>query len=225
MWRDDASPYSLVTLSDEQIELSERVRDELPARCFQHANAGYVADHRDAHIVAESIALAAKMLMTSNLRTINHRELNAWAMANGARLGFRAKPVVHEADGVLVEKAQTWEGTDRLLQAGLMACWPADDRTAADEIVKQTIARISSMSRRRGGRLPKTGELLSNGLQNHERAVKLVETIRRSLPSRTITTDREHPTFPRDPATAPSPATGAAAAVASRMQDDDIPPR
>ena len=207
MWRDDRSPYGIVLLTDEQLDLSDRVRHALPAQCFQNANGAHVPDHRDAHIVAESMAIGAKMLLTSNLRTINHDEINRWAIANGNRFGFKPEPVVHEADGILVERAQTPKGRERLLQAGLIACWPANDETPADEIIKGAIDRIEGASRG-GGRLPQTGDMLIHELHNQQQARKLIEKIRRGLPHATITTDREHPTFPKDPATAPSPTTG-----------------
>ena len=214
MWRDETSPYKIVTLSDEQLALAERIRHMLPHKCFDNSRGLYAGDHRDAQIVCESLALNAKVLMTSNLRSINHNALNAWVVEEGARNGFRPEPVVYEADGVLVEKARKPEGHERLLKAALISQWPADDRTAADTVVEQTRQRIDQLVQG-GAALKNAGQLIIDGLGELKRARSLVEEIRGKMPLRTITSDREHPSFPQDPAKGPTPARGAAAAAAA----------
>ena len=219
VWRDDKSPYGIIQLTEEQRELTNQLRKSLPVTGFRNAKAGYVADHRDARIVAESMAVGAKVLLTSNLRSIEHDAVNAWAVANGPRFGLRAEAVVHEADGVLTAQAQGRDGRDRLVQAGLMACWPLDDRTAADAIIDAATSRIRKASQQ-SGRLPETGAVLVDALQDKDRARELVERVRQGLPSAAITTDREHPSFPEAPAAAPTPALGTAASRAGRVDDD-----
>ena len=100
MWRDETSPYKMVTLNDEQLALKEQIRHMLPHKCFDNSRGLYAGDHRDAEIVCESLALKAKVLMTSNLRTINHEALNAWVVEEGRSVGHRrraARPAVHLA--------------------------------------------------------------------------------------------------------------------------------
>lgn len=77
VWRDDKSPYGIIQLTEEQRELTNQLRKSLPVTGFRNAKAGYVADHRDARIVAESMAVGAKVLLTSNLRSIEHDAVNA----------------------------------------------------------------------------------------------------------------------------------------------------
>lgn len=73
-----------------------------------------------------------------------------------------------------------------------MACWPLDDRTAADAIIDAATSRIRTASQQ-SGRLPETGAVLVDALQDKDRARELVERVRQGLPSAAITTDREHP--------------------------------
>lgn len=207
MWRDETSPYKIVRLSEEELALAERIKHMLPHRCFDNSRGQYAGDHRDAQIVCESLALEAKVLMTSNLRSINHDALNTWVVEEGARNGFRPEAVVYEADGVLMEKAHEQEGYERVLKAALISQWPIDDRTASETIVEQTRQRIDRLVQG-GAALTNTGQLIVGGLGERERAVRLVEEIRGRMPLRTITTDREHPSFPKDPAEGPTPAQG-----------------
>ena len=57
-----------------------------------------LADNRATQIVGETLALGGKMLLTSNMRTIDHIRLNEWAVDNGSRFGFKPEPVVFQAD-------------------------------------------------------------------------------------------------------------------------------
>ena len=71
MWRSEESPYRIVGLSPEQEELAERIRTAIDPRCFPTTDPEDIPDLADAAIVTESIVLGAKMLLTSNLRSID----------------------------------------------------------------------------------------------------------------------------------------------------------
>ena len=125
MWRDPASPYEKLELTAEQRELHTTLLINLPRECFPTANPLLLADNRDTQIVGETLALGGKMLLTSNMRTIDHIRLNDWAVDNGARFGFKPEPVVFQADDQLVRWTHSTAAGERWIQAGMLASWPA----------------------------------------------------------------------------------------------------
>ena len=215
MWRAPESPYQIVSLDEEQEELTDRLLQAIDRRCFPTTEPGDIEQHPDARIVCESVALGAKMLLTSNMRSIDRVEVNRWAVDNGARYGFKPEPVLYQADATFVGWTEDRAGLERWIQAGLLACWPEDDRAPARAVIERTLAGIAAMTHGSGGKLPEAGARLINGLEQHPDPVELVERTRRLFPSATIRTDRGHPTYPHAgrPAEAPKKVEAAAAAA------------
>ena len=194
MWRRADTPYRLVHLNKDQQRLAEELENQIPYDCFVNTKPGYVRGHRDTKIVCETLAVGGTILLTSNVRSIKHHKVNAWAIANGDKLGVQAKPVVQDTDTMMQRSIRRRHKLEAWLQSGLMACWPADDNAPSQQIVDGTIQALEYMTE---GRLPGAGEQLIDGLKTHQNAHQLVETVRAQLPSSTITTDREHPSYPR----------------------------
>ena len=195
MWRDPASPYEKLELTPEQRELHTMLLSNLPRECFPTANPLLLADNRDTQIVGETLALGGKMLLTSNMRTIDHIRLNEWAVDNGSRFGFKPEPVVFQADDQLVRWTRSPAARERWIQAGMIASWPVRDEASAVQVIRATVQHIGTLVRT-GGPLPNASARLLNELENHPNPVDLVERTRRRFPSPTITTDRSHPSYP-----------------------------
>ena len=215
VWRNTSSPYGIVQLTTEQQALASRLINKIDARCFPTTDPDDIGDHTDARIVCESMALGAKMLLTSNMRTIDHIEVNRWATENGSRLGFKAQPVLYQADATLTHWTSKPAEMEQWIQAAFLACWPHDDAASAKEVIQGTLKGISAMARGSGGKLTMTSERLINGLENHPDPISLVERTRERLPSQTIQTDRIHPSYtlhsrsqPATPPRPPDPASG-----------------
>ena len=199
MWRDDRTPYNLLALTEDEQSLADDLEDAIQHWCFENTRAGYVRGHRDTKIICETLAVGGTILLTSNVRSIKHREVNDWAIANGDRLGFRARPVVHEADAMMLRSTRKRQKLEKWLQAGLMACWPTDESTPSERIVADAITELTYMTE---GRLPGAGSRLVDGLRTHRSPAQLVEDVKRQLPSSTISTDRTHPSSPQRPSAA-----------------------
>ena len=165
VWRDEKAPYQLIPLNEEQLETAERVQLAIPHECFQLSRGLYAGDHRDAQVVCDALALNASVLVTSNIRTIDHARLNAWVEASGKELGVRAEAVVYETDGVLQRRARTPRGQKLLLKAALISQWPADDRTSTDAIINRTRERIHRLTEA-GAALTRTGQLIVKELDD-----------------------------------------------------------
>ena len=56
-------------------------------------------------------------------------------------MGFPAQNVVFQADQVMWAWAESPEGHERLMKAGLLACWPANDDASPKEVVQMTSRR------------------------------------------------------------------------------------
>ena len=205
MWRGNSSPYRIIKLTAEQETLTSGLIEEIDPRCFPTTDSDDIGDHPDARIICESLALGAKMLLTSNMRTIDHVEVNNWATENGGRLGFKAEPVLYQADATLTEWTSTPAELERWIQAGFLTCWPHDDNASAKNVIEHTLKGISTMVRGTGGKLRMAGERLINGLENHPDPINLVERTRARLPSPTIQTDRRHPAYPPHSDSRPKP--------------------
>ena len=195
MWRDPESPYEKLELTAEQRELHTLLLANLPRECFPTANPLLLADNRDTQIVGETLALGGKMLLTSNMRTIDHIRLNDWAVDNGDRFGFKPEPVVFQADDQLVRWTRSLAAGERWIQAGMLASWPARDEASAEQVIRATVENIGTLVRT-GGPLPNASARLLNELENHPNPLDLVKRTRHRFPSPTITTDRAHPSYP-----------------------------
>ena len=164
MWRSPESPYRIVPLTRKQEELTERLLEKIDRRCFPTTDPVDIDRSNDARIVCEAVATGAKMLLTSNMRTIDRSEVNRWAIENGGTLGFKPEAVLFQADATFVEWTSQPAELERWIQAGLIACWPADDDTPAMTIIDRTREGIGAMSRGSGGKLQEAGRAAAQRL-------------------------------------------------------------
>ncbi len=199
MWRDPESPYRLVTLSNEESLLAEEIAAAFDRSCFVAPIGASIAQHHDAQIVAEALATNAKLLLTSNIRSIKQTPVNDWAERWGDKLGFVPQRVLSDADATLLAWTEDPKREDRLLQAALMACWPDNDDATAGQIIHTTALVLNRMGGEGGGRLPGTATKLAARLTGHPDREDLVSRTRMNLPSLTIETDRDHPSHPQRP--------------------------
>ncbi len=202
MWADGNSPYRIVALTPEQEELAERIRTVIDPACFPNTDPEDIPGLGDAAIVSESMALGAKLLLTSDLRSIDHIEVNRWTVDHGAEWGIRAEEILHDADLTFLNWTRTPAGLERWIQAGLLACWPSPDNAPAGEVLDSTEDGIRRMTHGDGGKLRLAGQRLLNGLRKHPDPDGLVERTRGLLPSATVESDRRHPTYPHRPSRA-----------------------
>jgi len=199
MWRDPESPYRLVALTNDESLLAEEIAAAFDRSCFVAPIGAPIAQHHDAQIVAEALATNAKLLLTSNIRSIKQTPVNDWAERWGDKLGFVPQRVVSDADATLLAWTEDPKREDRLLQAALMACWPDNDDATAGQIIHTTALVLHRMGGEGGGRLPGTATKLAARLTGHPDREDLVSRTRMNLPSLTIETDRDHPSHPQRP--------------------------
>ena len=195
-WRNPSGAYGVVVPNREQEQLADDIQHAIDMQCFPLTRPERFQEERgDPRIVAETLALGGRMLLTSDVNTIDRNLVNEWAGANGNRMGFAARDVVFLADQTVVAWTRKPEERERWLQAGLIAAWPADDTASAEEIADATERAISKMCHGTGGKLKEAGRQLLNSLEAHPDLEGLIERTRGRLPSATIEAERDHPTY------------------------------
>ena len=196
MWRSDDAPFQLVELDEQQTELCNRILERIDRRCFPGTLPDEYFEVGDPRIVCEAMATGSKVLLTSDLKTIDRIEVNRWAVENAGHFGLEPGPVVFDADATLVRWSDSPVGHQLLLQAALLATWPDDDNMPALDLVERTQEHIAAMAAGEGGKLRDTAARIDNGLNYHLDPERLVESTRQLLPSATVDTDRLHPSHP-----------------------------
>ena len=186
MWRNPEHPYELIRLTPEEQEVAAHLQTEIPAECFPLVSPKNIPEHPDARIVTETIAIGATMLLTSNLRSIDHEEINKWAKTMAPEWGRPVGEVVRDADEVLVEATRDSAKLEQLVQAGFIACWPDHDNASTEHVVGNTIRGFERLGRGGDTQLIKTAARMLNRIDKHPDLPALVEATRRLLPSKTI---------------------------------------
>ena len=188
MWRSADSPYKLHDLTNEQENRFEALLNAIPAECFPAVNEDTIPLHRDTRIVCETAALGGRMLLTSNMGTMQHEQVNRWFKANGPRFGLPARGVIFRTDAALSAELQRPRELQRGLQAALLSTWTKHERSQ-DQIVSDCLNRLKRMYASTGGQLRATARLLHDGLRRHPNPEKLVVDVRLRLPSRAAESD------------------------------------
>ena len=162
--------------------IGHRTQRVFHATAFRGLREEEVATHRDARIICESIACGVRMLVTGNMVTIDHIEINRWAREMKRAKGWpeAERDAVKIADVAMVEWS---EGKEReFLMAGLAASWPDEKAAPADAVVRAFRERMVRMA---GARLEMTGERLLNLAHGERDLATCIEETRARLPEKT----------------------------------------
>jgi len=120
-WRKTESPYEMLRLSEGQEELASEMLRSFTLRCFPKATSKErIARLPDANILAEAIAAGVDMVVTNNMASIDHMEVNALARAvTGSN-----ENIVASADDALLTTHVGGEGSRHLLTMFMASSWP-----------------------------------------------------------------------------------------------------
>ncbi len=204
VWNDPDSPYVALPLLPSHADRVRALLDEIDPRGFPGCRPDEIGRNPEARILCETIAVDEWLCLQTDMQFVDHVEVNRWALECGHIPAGRR--LVYDTDMSLIEWSYKRDGIHRLLQAGLLACWPEDDSAPAAEVLRRTRHEIGSMML--AGRLPQTSRRLLNCLRTHPDAIGLVDQTRKLLPSRTVEAERRHPrrhAAPPVPAQAPEP--------------------
>lgn len=207
MWRKAESPYTIVHPTAIQEDTVTSLLNDIDPRCFPDCHPDEVRRNPDARIVCETVVLDGWLSLHDDLQVIDRIEINRWASEAGHRQN-RDRLLLYDSDTTLVNSTYTPDEIQRLVQAGLLACWPNDDDAPAGDVLRSTRRQVAAMTH--SGTLRASGQRLLNCLSTHPDPIGLVEDTRELLPSPTVGAERLHPRHhdrPPPPEQPPQPRT------------------
>ena len=186
------SPYDLIRLSREQNERVDAICDAIDPGAFPGISPQQVSTHSDTIIIAQALATGQSMLVTGNMRSIDHDQVNEWAARHAKTFGIESPEVLHVQDEAMPRLYAGPERRVQLCAIGLGAAWP-DSPEAPLEEVDQALKRMCrSMV---GAQLRRTGTVIANTWRDVADPAALLNFVRLHLPERMRQSERSHPAF------------------------------
>ena len=119
------SPFEVVVLDEEAHELFGRILMEFTLPCFPLLNnVDEIATHADAVVLAQGLATGMDVIVSNNMRSIDHFEINGLVR----EVFGRNAGLLIAADDALLEAHGCGEGSHALLVMALASAWPDDAR-------------------------------------------------------------------------------------------------
>lgn len=153
------SYFKEVSLSDRERDERERLLYSFPVSCFPVCDdVDDIPNHPDAIVVAEAAATGASLLLTRDVRTMDHFRINEVV----SKLVPRNEPLIAHVDDALNEAHNTFDGGRELLATALSSVWPQNQMPSFE--IDETRERLSALSRaiREGAGMTLTADRLIN---------------------------------------------------------------
>ena len=119
------SPFDRVELTDEQNEVAYTIRARFTTACFPSVHPTMFHSHSDAIIVSQAMALGTDALVTGDVKTIDHYEVNHIA----AQVLGRNAPFVTTLDHALGTAYPSGQAAEHFLALALATVAPAEQET------------------------------------------------------------------------------------------------
>jgi len=194
-WADELvredSQIARVPMDEAQRVQKHRFLPLLPPEAFPRVPPEDIPFHSDAHIVAEALATHSAMLMTNNMGSILHTELNQWVRDERKRLGLVSNAIIFNGDSMVMEMLHK-EGGERtrgLVRVVLAACWPRDEEASLETLDGYYTAYTDRME---NAGLAECGAAARHFWETSD-IRKTVEEVRCQLPGRTRKGYARHP--------------------------------
>ena len=157
----ERSPFEIVRLTEQE---KERAEDILSAFTLRHfpalANVADIRHHSDCLVVAQGLACGVDMIVTNNMRSMDHHEINQLVRERwGRNDGFLVS-----ANDALLAAHPGGESARYLLAIALASVQPADqelDIGSARHFLGELCSRLQS-----GLQMPDTAQRLINTFEN-----------------------------------------------------------
>ena len=189
----DDSPYGLIPMSREQHERAEAICDNIDPRAFPRIRPEEVPTSSDTLIIAQALATGQQMLVTGNMRSIEHNDVNKWAERHAAVYEIEHPHVMHVQDETMARMYAGPEPKIELCAIALGAAWPGDPSASFDEVESALEGMLGAME---GARLGDTGTVIADTWLSAPDPNALLESVRRRLPEKMRACERSHPAYP-----------------------------
>lgn len=134
------------------------------------------------------------MLVTGNMRSVDHAEVNDWAARHARSYGIEHQDVMQVQDETMPRLYTGPEGRRELCAIGLGAAWPGASDASLVEIERALHGMLSAME---GARLGDTGAVIADTWRSAPDPETLIEDVRARLPRKMRASERRHPAFAR----------------------------
>ena len=190
LFLDPDSQYEIVSLTRDQHRMALAVRSSLSASCFPRLRQREVPFDPDAAIIAEALAAGYDLLITANMRSIDHWEVNEWVRRHHNSFGLRNRPILFDSDLAVLDLHRGEKGVRDLTKTAIAAAW-GDDRNADVETVDRDFRKYVEVL--------EEADLAQSALRAFHRweretePERLIEEIRSTLALRTRTAEGSLP--------------------------------
>ena len=186
------SPYELIAMQTEERERAEAICENIDPRAFPGMRAEEVPTNSDTMIIAQALVTGQKMLITGNMRLIEHNDVHAWAARHQEEYGIKHPDILYVQDEIMPKIFAGPEGKDALCRIGLAAAWPDNPQATMEEVKERLTGMISAM---KGARLEETGIVIAQTWRMTPDPEGMLESVRARLPVRMRGSEARHPTF------------------------------
>ncbi len=198
-WADELmspdSVYRLLALTPEQENLADEVCGTIDPDAFPRILPDEVPENSDTRIIAQALVTGQRMLITSNMRSVLHHDVNRWAEKNADRFGFLHPDILHVQDEIMPRLYAGPEGRRKLLEFALGAVWPPDGDPTV-ETVGDSLYGLTRRAMMRGARLADTAVVIEESWETERDPQAVLERVRANLPARMMASEQRHPTWP-----------------------------
>lgn len=191
--RDDG-PYELIRMCREEHERADAICDNIDPRAFPRIHPEEVPTHADTIGIAQALATGQQMLVTGNMRSIDHTEVNDWAARHAESYAIEHPDVMQVQDELMPRMYAGSDGRRELCAIGLGASWPGAPDARLAEVERAFEGMLGAME---GARLGDTGAVITDTWRSIPDPETLLEEVRARLPKDMRASERRHPAFAR----------------------------
>ena len=168
------SPYARVVLDDEQVDAAGDILQRFTLRCFPGLNEiDDIARSADAAILAQGLAIGADLIVTNNMKSIDHFEVNDLVRrAMGRNAG-----VLITADDAITRAHAGGEASENLLEVAMASCWPDGGVPLLLDAAHDQLLGLCDILES-GLRMPNTAQRLLNVFETADDLEQLLENAR-----------------------------------------------
>lgn len=178
-WRkalaDEKSVYRMVRMDAQAIVRAGTIVDAFTLPCFPRlVDQSEIASNADAIILAQGLAMGMDVVLTNNMQSIDHHEVNALVRDE---LGRNA-PFVSSLDDAFCAQHAVRGGGERMLRLLMASDWPLD---GADMTLAECHDRVAKLAERLAGglRMPNTADRMLNAFETSGRLSEIAEAAQR----------------------------------------------
>ena len=174
--RAEDTPYALVELGKEQQEAVAEIVAKFTLRCFPSLNTlDEMGRHADAKVLAQALAFGVDYVLTNNMKSIDHHEVNNLvAKTMGRNFGL-----VVTADSALLQAHAGGQASRELLTVALASIWPDSGVELDINDAEKRLKQLSDTLASRGVAMPDVAQRLANAFDVDEDLETVLANARR----------------------------------------------